>query len=257
MKLWQAVLHVPFDYYGDSVMIHMLVKGVVENGTVLTQRSSRCPWVSWTSTTFPRLILCIPPLDCRTKLLQPRSCSRFQSLLLADVPSHHGHRVVGPAPGWEYLALGPWFWPTLCVPALSLFACNWALFPIRLLLVASHDLAGSLRLPRSWSIHWARFWRTAGPRYSLVGIHGRFDWSPHWWRRRLLRLLRMLFRTCRRAFRLVVVASLGPCRECQHSYRHHHCVDGSCPFTVVRLQHGSRQQSRWWTGTRRWPNFLV
>ncbi len=45
MKLWQADLHVPFDYYGDSVMIHMLVKGVVENGWFLHNEALGAPGV--------------------------------------------------------------------------------------------------------------------------------------------------------------------------------------------------------------------
>ena len=35
MKLWQANLRVPFGYFGDTVLIHMVVKGTVENGWYL------------------------------------------------------------------------------------------------------------------------------------------------------------------------------------------------------------------------------
>ncbi|CAN5501398.1 hypothetical protein BH10PLA2_BH10PLA2_02800 [soil metagenome] len=35
MKLWQANLRVPFAYHGDTVLMHMIVKGTVENGWYL------------------------------------------------------------------------------------------------------------------------------------------------------------------------------------------------------------------------------
>ncbi|HEV8061808.1 MAG TPA: hypothetical protein VGP68_18160 [Gemmataceae bacterium] len=43
MKLWQADLHVPFAYHDDAVMIHMLVKGVVENGWFLHNEALGAP----------------------------------------------------------------------------------------------------------------------------------------------------------------------------------------------------------------------
>jgi phosphoglycerol transferase len=35
MKLWQAVLRIPFSYSGDTLLNSMLIKGVIDNGWYL------------------------------------------------------------------------------------------------------------------------------------------------------------------------------------------------------------------------------
>jgi phosphoglycerol transferase len=45
MKLWEANLHVPFAYHGDTVLIHMIVKGTVENGWYLHNEALGAPGV--------------------------------------------------------------------------------------------------------------------------------------------------------------------------------------------------------------------
>ena len=45
MKLWEANLHVPFAYHGDSVLMHLLVKGTVENGWYLHNEALGAPGV--------------------------------------------------------------------------------------------------------------------------------------------------------------------------------------------------------------------
>ena len=42
MKPWQANLRVPFDYYGDSVLIQTIVKSVVDNGWYLHNEAPGC-----------------------------------------------------------------------------------------------------------------------------------------------------------------------------------------------------------------------
>jgi phosphoglycerol transferase len=43
MKLWEANLHVPFAYHGDTVLMHLIVKGTVENGWYLHNEALGAP----------------------------------------------------------------------------------------------------------------------------------------------------------------------------------------------------------------------